>query len=131
MRRFFAPPARFQGNVVTLDRQESSHLARVLRLGVGARVEVCDGEGRNFVAVVASLDSREALLQVVRQLEPRGESSLQLVLGIGLAKGEALDEVIRQATEMGATRIIPFFSQRSGTGNPAACPGGGAWPGKA
>jgi 16S rRNA (uracil1498-N3)-methyltransferase len=30
-----------------------------------------------------------------------------------LAKGEALDEAIRQATEMGVSRIFPFISERS------------------
>jgi 16S rRNA (uracil1498-N3)-methyltransferase len=45
--------------------------------------------------------------------ESWGESPLTLVLGIGLAKGEALDEVVRQATEMGAARILPFISERS------------------
>jgi 16S rRNA (uracil1498-N3)-methyltransferase len=36
-----------------------------------------------------------------------------VVLGIGLAKGEALDEAVRRATEMGVTRIFPFISERS------------------
>ena len=35
------------------------------------------------------------------------------MLGIGLAKGEALEGVVRQATEMGVQQIIPFRSERS------------------
>ncbi len=113
MRRFYAPPEHFQGNVVTLDPEETSHLARVLRLSVGARVEVCDGQGGNFAARVATLEPRGATLRIMERLEPWGESPLPLVLGIGLAKGEALDEAIRQATEMGVSRIFPFISERS------------------
>ena len=113
MRRFYAPAEQFQGDTVLLDAEETRHLVRVLRLGLGAGVEVCDGRGRNFEAVVAELDSREARLRIVRQLEPWGESPLPLVLGIGLAKGDALDEVIRQATEMGVKQISPFVSERS------------------
>ena len=54
-----------------------------------------------------------AQLQVLRELAFWGESPLRLVLGIGLAKGEALDGVLRQATEMGVQQIIPFISERS------------------
>jgi 16S rRNA (uracil1498-N3)-methyltransferase len=76
-------------------------------------VEVCDGEGGNYVARVATLESRGATLRILEKLDPWGESPLPLALGIGLAKGEALDEAIRQATEMGVSRIFPFISERS------------------
>jgi len=113
MRRFYAPPEHFKGNAVTLDPEETSHLARVLRLKVGARVEVTDGQGGNFIAQVATLEPRGAMLRLLEKRDPWGESHLPLVLGIGLAKGEALDEAVRQATEMGVSRIFPFISERS------------------
>lgn len=93
--------------------EETHHLHKVLRLGVGAQVEVYDGQGRNFSAAVQKIDAGGALLQVLEELDPRGESSLDLTLGIGLAKGEALDAVVRQATEMGVKLILPFTSERS------------------
>lgn len=113
MRRFYSPPERFQNDTVRLDPEETRHLARVLRLGVGERVEVCDGRGRNVEAQITELDPKGAQLRVLRELAYWGESPLRLVLGIGLAKGEALDGVVRQATEMGVQRIIPFVSERS------------------
>ena len=113
MRRFYAPPEHFRDDTVRLDPEETRHLARVLRLGVGERVEVCDGRGRNVEAEITELDPKGALLRVLRGLAFWGESPLRLVLGIGLAKGEALDGVIRQATEMGVQRLIPFVSERS------------------
>jgi 16S rRNA (uracil1498-N3)-methyltransferase len=119
MRRFYAAPERFHDNQVTLDKDETYHLVRVLRLGVGARVEVCDGGGGNFEATVAQLNSPEARLELVRRLNPWGESPLPLILGVGLAKGDALDGVIRQATEMGVGEIIPFVSERSERPDPS------------
>lgn len=113
MRRFYAHPRQFHQKVVTLDPEETFHLARVLRLRVGDRVEVCDGQGGNFVAQVTSLEPRGATLRLLKKMDFWGESPLPLVLGIGLAKGEALDEAIRQATEMGVSRIFPFISERS------------------
>jgi 16S rRNA (uracil1498-N3)-methyltransferase len=113
MRRFYAQPHQFHQGLVILDPEETFHLTRVLRLGMGARVEVCDGQGGNFAAQVDGVASRGAVLRILKQLDPWGESPLPLVLAIGLAKGETLDEAIRQATEMGVSRIIPFISERS------------------
>jgi 16S rRNA (uracil1498-N3)-methyltransferase len=96
-----------------LDPEETLHLARVLRLGVGAKVEVCDGEGGNFAAQVAALEPRGATLRILGKLDAWGESPLTVVLGVGLAKGEAADEVVRHTTEMGVSRIFPFISERS------------------
>lgn len=112
-RRFFAPPESFKEDTVLLDPEETHHLVRVLRLGEGARVQVFDGQGRNYAAVLQQVDSRGALLKVVEELALWGESPLDLTLGIGLAKGEALDAVVRQATEMGVKLIAPFISERS------------------
>jgi 16S rRNA (uracil1498-N3)-methyltransferase len=113
MRRFYAKPDQFHQNVVTLDPEETFHLARVVRLPVGARVEVCDGQGGNFAARVATLEPQGATLHILETLAAWGESPLPLVLGIGLAKGDALDEVVRQATEMGVRQIFPFICERS------------------
>jgi 16S rRNA (uracil1498-N3)-methyltransferase len=110
LRRFFAPPERWAGDRVVLDREETHHLARVLRLNVGARVEVCDGRGRAAAAVVEALESEGAVLQLEGEVSALVESPLEVTLGLGLAKGEAMDQVVRQATEMGVKRLIPFFS---------------------
>jgi 16S rRNA (uracil1498-N3)-methyltransferase len=112
-RRFYAPPEAFKDGTVLLDSEETHHLTKVLRLGKGARVEVYDGLGGNYAAVVQGSDAAGAVLEVLEELAPWGESPLDLTLGIGLAKGEALDMVIRQATEMGVKLILPFTSERS------------------
>jgi 16S rRNA (uracil1498-N3)-methyltransferase len=118
LRRFYAPPEAFQGDTITLDAEESRHLARVLRLAAGARVAVCDGRGRLVETEVQSLESGQAMLKVVRDLPSTGESPLAVTLAVGLAKGDALDAVIRQATEMGVSGISPFTSLYSEKSTP-------------
>jgi len=112
-RRFYAGPERLDGDEVRLDPEETRHLARVLRLGPGARVGVFDGLGMELEAEVLTVAGEEARLRVVRRLPPLGESPLDLVLAIALAKAEAQDLAARQATEMGVKRIIPFICRRS------------------
>src|SRR5262249_49520904 len=48
MRRFTIAPERRSADRVTFDRDESHHLARVLRLKAGDTVTAVDGSGREF-----------------------------------------------------------------------------------
>jgi 16S rRNA (uracil1498-N3)-methyltransferase len=118
LRRFFAPPERWAKGRVVLDREETHHLSRVLRLAVGARVMVCDGRGRAAAAVVQALTPDEAVLGLEEEIFSQAESPLQVTLGLALAKGEAMDQVVRQATEMGVMRLIPFVSTYSEKSTP-------------
>jgi 16S rRNA (uracil1498-N3)-methyltransferase len=113
LRRFFAPPERWAGDRVVLDREETHHLTRVLRLAAGARVAVCDGRGRAVAAVVLDLESDGAVLSLEDEVSIQAESPLEMALGLGLAKGDAVDQVVRQATEMGVQRLLPFVSTYS------------------
>ncbi len=114
LRCFYASPEAFRGDTVVLDAEESHHLTRVLRLPTGARVVVCDGRGRRVEAEVQGLGQKgEAILRLVQELPCTGESPLAITLAIGLAKGDVLDLVVRQAVEMGVARIIPFVSSYS------------------
>lgn len=119
LRRFFAPPGQWSGDLVMLDPEETHHLSRVLRLGEGARVAVVNGQGRAALARVHTLSPKGAVLLLEEELSHPAESPLNLVLGVGLAKGEALEQVVRQATEMGVTRLIPFLSGYSEKLEPA------------
>ncbi len=113
LRRFLAPPEQWTGDRVVLDREETHHLSRVLRLAAGARVVICDGRGRAATAVIQGLESEGAVLSLEGEIATQAESPLPMTLGLGLAKGEAVDQVVRQATEMGVQRLIPFVSTYS------------------
>ena len=96
-----------------MDPEETHHLVRVLRLKEGARIGVFDGRGMELEAEVLAFAGDQARLKIIRRLPARGESPLELALGVSLAKGEAMDAVVRLATELGVRRIIPFVSERS------------------
>jgi len=121
-RRFYAPPEQFapDGATVALAREEASHLRNVLRLKAGDEVFVFDGEGREYVCVVAASESggrarvERATLEVRGQVEPeRAESPLDLTLAVALLKGEKFDLVVQKATELGVWRIVPVVTKRS------------------
>src|SRR5439155_9022388 len=92
---------------------ELRHLRDALRLGAGARVTLFDGEGGIFLAEVASIGRSAAELDVLGSIESRAESQLSLALAVAIAKGAKLDWVVEKATELGASRILPFTSERT------------------
>jgi 16S rRNA (uracil1498-N3)-methyltransferase len=108
MHRLYLPPEQLASSPrVQLTADQSRHLLTVLRLQPGAELEVFDGRGRRFRAVLAAsgLEIGAPLPAVARRLD--------VVLAQALAKGEKMDLVIQKATELGAARIVPLASERS------------------
>ena len=113
-RRFFAPPSafNFSKRIVTLTADEARHLREVLRLKQGDEVQVFDGAGREFRAVVAQARREFAELEMRDEIEPlKPESPLQLTLAVALLKGEKFDLVVQKGTELGVNRFIPLITR--------------------
>lgn len=111
--RFYAPPAQINGALITLADDEAHHLARVLRLSVGARVFAFDGCGQEYACAVSQVGKRTAELTISEQLTDVVESPLQLTLAIALLKGDKFDWVVQKTTELGVTRIVPLLTEHS------------------
>ncbi len=112
-RRFFAPPENIDGSTVRLSKEETHHLARVLRMQIGDEVSVFDGEGREFKCGIFEVNANSARLEIIESLVIVRESRLDLTLAQGLAKGEKFDFIVQKATELGVSRIVPLATQNS------------------
>jgi 16S rRNA (uracil1498-N3)-methyltransferase len=96
------------GARIDLSAADRHHLVTVLRLGPGASVEVADGRGASAAAVLVE-GAVELAGPVCRQARPRP----QLVLAQALPKGRKLDEVLRQACELGVDELRVLDCARS------------------
>lgn len=91
----------------------SRYLCRVLRLGPADRFVAFDPEARteaDAVLVDAAIPTR-VRIEAVRPAKV--VASAALVLIYALAKGDKVDDVVRDATELGATRIIVAKTART------------------
>lgn len=111
--RFYALKSQISDSHITLDSDESHHLARVLRLREGAPVFVFDGEGSEWECQITNVGKHETELTVLRQLTDTVESPLHLTLAQALVKGDKFDLVVQKATELGITRIVPLLTDHS------------------
>jgi 16S rRNA (uracil1498-N3)-methyltransferase len=110
LHRFFVPDPIGEG-ALTLTGPDLHHLRDVLRLQPGEEVAVADGAGGQAVARIVAVTAQEAVLEVVRLLEPARLPAVTLVQG--LSRGPKMDLVVEKATEIGVSRIVPVAMRRS------------------
>ncbi|QQS42978.1 MAG: 16S rRNA (uracil(1498)-N(3))-methyltransferase [Acidobacteriota bacterium] len=114
MRRFHSPDIDPETGFVTLDREQAAHARSVLRLREGDTVGVFDGNGNEFLCEIGSIGKREAVLKIVRQIDPPAlESPLELTLAAAILKNEKFDLVIQKSVELGVSRLIPLLTKRT------------------
>jgi len=121
--RFFAPDAAPDAEV-DLPADEARHLARVLRLGVGAEVAVFDGAGHEYRARVERVSRAGVRVRTVGTREPAPEPAVALTLVQAVLKGESMDRVARDAVMMGVAAIQPVATEHGQVRLPALERGG-------
>jgi 16S rRNA (uracil1498-N3)-methyltransferase len=110
--RAFAPAAPADAREIRLDADESHHLVAVNRCQRGDPVIAFDGRGREWICECADPAKGGAQL-TVKSTRQASALPCAIVLAQSLPKGATMDEIVRQATEIGATRIIPVLSERT------------------
>jgi 16S rRNA (uracil1498-N3)-methyltransferase len=113
VRRFRIRPEDVRGDRVTLSAEETRHLTRVLRLGMGDVVEALDGAGTMLTVRIERVDRRGAEAVVLARATHPTESPLRLTLAQSMAKGDKMESIIRMATELGATTVVPLATART------------------
>lgn len=109
-----APLANLVGGERTLEPEPSHYLCRVLRLGVGDRFVAFDPEARTEADATVLVESASGARVVIAELRAaRVVATAELVLVYALSKGDKVDDVVRDATELGATRVVVARTERA------------------
>jgi 16S rRNA (uracil1498-N3)-methyltransferase len=111
--RVYVPELLDAGALVTLPRQTSEHITRVLRLGIGATLVAFDGHGAEYDAELASLAKSGAQIRIGASRGTQASQPLAITLLQSLARGEKMDWIVQKATELGVHRIVPVAVERS------------------
>lgn len=111
LKRFFVPSV---GAETVLDGEEFEHAKNVLRLGVGAEVVLLDNSGKEYTAVVASVEKKRMLLNLVREEMGEREAKTDMMLLFGYLKNADKNEfIVQKAVELGVNKIGVFSSEFS------------------
>lgn len=113
MHSFFLNPDQIERESAVLEGREARHAKNVLRLKAGDEVRLVDGAGFEYAArVVALSPGRVELAVTTRQAAP-GRPRLKLTVAQGFLKEKKMDRLVRQLSEAGAARLVPFVSERA------------------
>lgn len=105
----FAVPA--DADKIVLSGEESFHLAKVLRGTEGEAVSAFDGRGNVWEGKIVG-GTAKALEISIAARRTVAAPQCRISLAQALPKGSLMDDIVRQATEIGAARIFPLLSSR-------------------
>ena len=116
MPRFFIEPSqigtRENGEkTVLIMGADAVHITKSLRMKPGEAVTVCDGAGKEYSCTVEKT-GEAVTLSVISESESRAEPPYRASVYQALVKGDKFDTVVQKAVECGASRIVPFISER-------------------
>ncbi|PFG11381.1 16S rRNA (uracil(1498)-N(3))-methyltransferase [Marinobacter sp. LV10MA510-1] len=100
------------GAEAQLDDSAAQHVGRVLRMQPGQALSLFNGDGQDYPALIASASKKNVTVQVGQPTANSSESTLEIVLGQTLSKGDRMDYAVQKATEMGVSRIVPLSTER-------------------
>ena len=99
------------GTTVTLDRDSTHYLGRVLRLKPGDPVNLFNSEDGEFAAQLVELSKQQSLVRILKPVEVQANPQLSIHLGLGLSRGERMDYAVQKSTELGVGSITPLITE--------------------
>lgn len=110
--RFYCPELNAGSELMALPAVAHRHAVQVLRMKLGERLNIFNGLGLEYEAVLEKIAKRESIVRLGDRVEVDNESSLNITLMQGISRGERMDYALQKAVELGANRIIPVITDR-------------------
>lgn len=99
---------------MALCEDAANHAGKVLRMQAGEALELFNGDGNNYAAVIIEVGKKQLVVDIQNSSENPIESPLKLHLGQGISRGDRMDFAIQKAVELGVSEITPLFTERCG-----------------
>jgi 16S rRNA (uracil1498-N3)-methyltransferase len=113
MRYFFIKQSDLADSKAVVKGSDAHHIKNVLRLKIGDEIGLFDGTGLNYETRIVTLLPKSVEVSVIHSFPSTTESSVQITVAQALLKDRKMDLLVRQLTELGITRWIPFIAKRS------------------
>lgn len=110
--RSYCSPGSAEPTEIVLSAEESHHLVVVNRARCGDTVVAFDGKGTEWICELTG-DRKTGATLKVRFRQKAKPLAYEITLGQALPKGASMDAIVRKATEIGASRIVPLESERT------------------
>ena len=113
MHRFFVSRSAISDGEIRIEGDDVKHITRVLRLGCGDTISVCDGEKTDYICTISETSKDCVVARIDEQMPNKNESAICVTLYQGLPKGDKMDYIIQKCVELGVVRVVPVAMKRS------------------
>ncbi len=115
MSRFFVKtePSDLQNGLIVITGEDVKHIASVLRARPGDALELCDGEGTDYDAVIEQMTKESVITRIKGSKANNTEAPIDITLFQGIPKSDKMDFIIQKCVELGVNRFVPVTAARS------------------
>jgi len=112
MQLFYTPD--INSETYNLDKEESTHCVRVLRLKEGSQIHLTDGRGNLYKAQLLNADAKACVVEIIETIKDFGKRDFYLHIAIAPTKNiDRFEWFLEKATEIGIDEITPVFCEHS------------------
>jgi len=111
MPQYYVPAAQIRSGEFTADPGESNHIAKAARARPGDEIEIFDGKGNRYSAVIKAV-GRDAVSGSVKEKLPSPEYKTRLTLCFAVVARPALEDILEHCTEAGVDVFQPVMASR-------------------
>ncbi len=109
MQRFFMEVKN--QNCIILDKEDSNHVVKSLRMRVGENLCVCDAKQNDYLCAIEKINNGEVFLKILEKKKNKTEPTINLHLFQAVPKLNKLEFIIQKSIELGATKITPVLTR--------------------
>lgn len=107
--RYFT--SEISGDTALLTGADAHHLGKVMRARIGEQVILCDGSGFDYDGVITAIEPDQVQFSVANKRPCTAEPKAKVTVFAGYPKQDKLELILQKSVELGAERIVPFFSR--------------------
>ena len=109
---FFVSSSDICDGQVIFSRDDSKHIALVLRMRDGETITVCDDTSHKHVCRISIVTKDRVTADILSTEYYSNQPTASVTVYAALSKGDRFDYLIQKCVECGVTNIVPFISDR-------------------
>lgn len=113
MQLFFIPQYNKE-DIITLDKEESAHISKVLRLKEGEKISLTNGKGNLFTSVILESTPKRCTVKITDIEENYQKRNFKIHLAIAPTKNiNRIEWLLEKIVEIGIDEITPLLTDHS------------------
>jgi len=104
----------YNEEIFTLNKEESFHIVKVMRMREGERVFLTNGKGYFFESKIIQADSSHCTIRVISKISDKNKRNFRIHLAFAPTKNiDRIEWLLEKVTEIGVDEITPLLCEHS------------------